>query len=237
MKKLLLLCIPMVLSACGGGSTPAPAPSTGGTTGGGTTGGGTTLSYPYNPDVSPVERTDQRVPYYGEWVWAVSFDNGTSFIGRMSIAKKVSPLSGFNNASAGAGVWCPNGDTCAYGSDIGLMGTVTSSGSSYLFGGLYDNSAFQQIKFVGLDLDGRVGTEVNGAPTLSGIGAWQFYSGDNATVGFAMAQVSTNPPIKAATVNPSNLVIEKVGTIQTRFGKLSNADLQQRAIAVLKQTQ
>jgi len=234
MKKLLLLCIPIILSACGGGSsTPAPGTATTGGSNGGSTGGGTTVNYPYNPSVNGNEVPDARVPYYGEWVWAVSFSSGTNYVGKMSISKRVSPLNIFTNTGGGAAVWCTNGDDCAYGGDLGLIGSAKSGGNTYLFGGLYDNSSYQQTKFVGIDSDGVVGTEVNGKPTISGVGQWYFYSGSTSSIGFAMVQSSTNPPIKSANVPISSNLTSKLSS-PAALSALNTADLQKRALEVLK---
>jgi hypothetical protein len=232
MKKLLLLSVPIILSACGGGS-PAPTTTAPGSA---TIGGGTALSYPYNPSMNGSEYSDARVPYYGEWSWAVTFSTGDTFVGRMSISKRISPVTTFTNAGGGAGVWCVNGDNCAYGNDLGVVGTATS-GRSYLFGSLFDNSSYQQVKFVGLDSDGVVGTEVQGLPTLSGTGQWQYYSGGSANIGFAMVQTSTNPPVKLASVTPSGgNVIKSINAANSGLKTQAVADLQKRALDVLKKT-
>jgi hypothetical protein len=190
MKQLVIGGFLLLLTACGSSSTP----STNTGSGNGSSNQPPVLSYPYNPNLDITERSDARVPYYGEWVWAVAFSNGDVFTGKMSISKRAPSTDGLTNAGGGVAVWCVTA-SCNYGSDIGVVGSVNTSSGSALSIGLYD-SYYDQTKFVALDSDGIVGVEVNGKPTLKGPGRWFYYSGSDTAIGFAMSQVNTVPPVK-----------------------------------------
>ncbi|THF70917.1 hypothetical protein E7T06_04985 [Deinococcus sp. Arct2-2] len=180
------------------------------------------------------EDADIRTPYYGEWVWGMAFPDGSVSVGRMSIARRVSPLAGMTNASAGAAVWCVSKDECPYEREIGLIGTKTTTGKSELFAGMYPDQAYQWARFIGLDADGLVGTEINGQPTLVGTGSWQYYMGSpSTTVGFAMTQRSTNPPVKAVSVGPSPALTSKPEISGANLRALAPSELRERAIAAV----
>ncbi|WP_295817177.1 hypothetical protein [uncultured Deinococcus sp.] len=187
MNHLRLICTALVLSACGSAS-PAPTPP------GGTP--GSTQSSPYNPNRNPTEDTDSRVPYYGEWAWAITFPDGSSAVGRLSISKRITPKAGYANAGAGAAVYCPDGDDCPYESDTGLIGTTSNNGHGELIVELDDPASTGFLRFTGVDLDGVVGTEGQGRPTLTGNGYWNYGGGRGDYVGFTLSQLSTTPPVR-----------------------------------------
>ncbi|WP_293914031.1 hypothetical protein [Deinococcus sp.] len=223
MKKFVIGGFLLLLTACSSTSTPP-------------TGSGNNqppvLNYPYNPNFNAVESSDTRVPYYGEWVWAATLSSGTTYTGKMSISRRAPADAEFKNTGAGAAVWCVT-TPCIYNKDIGLIGSFSSGNVAKLSVGFYDGD-FNQLKFVALDADGIVGTEFEGKPTLSGAGAWYFYNGSTATMGFAMAQVSTVPPIKLQ--GPATVPQARLGQITTAAlaAQSEQQALQARALAVLK---
>lgn len=199
MKKPLFLLVSLtaLLAACsspsvpGGGAGGAPSP---------TPPSQPSAGYPYNPNASATQSKDSRVPYYGEWVWAIAFSSGDPFVGKMSISKKVDESATLKNFGGGASAWCTSGTVagCTYDGDVGLVGSIVDTdGSVDLVGSHYDAST-KTVKWLGIDSDGRVDLTSSGKPALSGVGRWYFYNGTSTTVAFALVQASTTPPVKLA---------------------------------------
>lgn len=184
MKKRLLLGTALLLSV---GQSLGSAP---------TTPAGAARGYPYNPDKNAAEAADPRTPYYGEWKWTITFRNGTAASGRMSISKRVTPKQGYANASIGAAVYCPDGDACPFESDTALIGSTSNNGAAELIVEMDDPAPDRFIRFVGVDLDGVVGKDKAGRPTLQGSGNWNYDSTHDAFVDFTLTQISTVPPVK-----------------------------------------
>ncbi len=228
MKKLLPICIALVLSACGGASQPptSPSGSTGGTPGG-------APGYPYNPGRNPTEDTDPRIPYYGEWAWAVTFPGGTVAKGRMSISRRITPGAGYANASEGMAVWCPDGDVCPYEGDTALIGTTSNNGQGELIVEMDDPAQDNLIRFVGVDLDGVVDTDSSGRPTLTGNGTWNLDSG-SVYVAFTLTQTSTKPMVKASTMNAAPSLLSTLDLTTAILRPLFVSDLQRRAVAAVR---
>lgn len=196
-----LVCV--LLCACGAPTAPPlpsptlPAPSGPAPTDPDSGGNTPAASYPYNPDASAVQSGDARVPYYGEWVWVVTFSNQSTFNGKMGVSVRERESASFKNGGVGVSQRCLAGlDACQYADNRGSINTyLASGGGAYLSADYYDTTA-DELKWVGLDADGRVGSEVSGKPTITGTGRWYFTSGGSASVGFALVQVGTEPAVK-----------------------------------------
>jgi hypothetical protein len=235
MKKAFLVCLPLLLSACGGeiGGTPV-----------GPVGPAPVLSYPYNPGLNITEDADPRVPYYGEWTWAAAFQDGTFAKGRMSISKRLAPDELFTNTGGGAAIWCADKSfTCAYdGSTIGLISTVhvtdTTGTSQDLLATVYDGAA-KQTRFVMFDEDALINME-SGGPTLIGPGRWTNPDGTKADVGMALSQTSADPVIKLASLSAQSVSSALFTPAHFALGTLTTgstfktSELQQRALAALR---
>ena len=209
MKKapFIFVALSLILAACG---STTPAPTTGGGSGGTKPSPSPTppsqpapsptppsSSYPYNPDANAVQSKDSRVPYYGEWAWAVVFSTGDTFVGEMSIAVKTDEATSLKNMGGGLSKWCTSGTLtgCNFGNDIGLIGTYVNSGKAYLSASHFDSAA-DTVKWVGFDTNGKVEATSSGKPSISGQGEWFFYDGSDAAVAFAVVQASTTPSVK-----------------------------------------
>ncbi|MBB6099689.1 hypothetical protein HNR42_003147 [Deinobacterium chartae] len=223
LKAPLILLLCAALTACGAG-TPAPTGTSPGTNPGGAA---------YNPNANPRPSGDSRVPYRGDWVWAVSFSSGESFVGAMSISRRAPADANFVNVGVGVSEWCVSSD-CRFSGDVGMIGTmVFDDGSYHLTAAHYDASS-EQVRFMGLDHDGRVGNEVEGRPTLSGPGVWQFTSGGTAQVGFAMVQVDADPAVKLQGTSKPTPALPRVGEVLRVQGKVTG-HLEVRALEVLRE--
>ncbi len=232
MKKLLLsLTVPLILSACGGNSGPVVEPNP-------NPGGGTPApSYPYNPQANGTESADTRIPYRGEWRWAVALSDTETYVGRISISERMPSVTaaGFTNVGGGPGAVCPNRDLCSYTGEFGLIGTHSDASGSALVVALSDSAAAQNLRFLGQDDDGVVGTEVTGQPSLVGGGVWQTASGQLADMGFAVVQANADAPVTASAVGPSSALMNRLPTRQVLRTQSVSA-LEQRAVEVLKKT-
>lgn len=229
MKKLLLsLTVPLILSACGTTQTISDPPPTGGTT---------PQSYPFNPQANGTESTDARIPYRGEWRWAVALSDTEVYIGRISITERLpaGTAAGFTNVGGGPGVVCSNPNLCSYTGEFGLIGTHSDASGAALVVALSDSAAAQNLRFLGLDDDGVVGTEVTGQPSLMGTGVWQTASGQLADMGFAVVQDSADAPVTASAVGPSSALMNRLPARQVLRTQSVSA-LEQRAVEVLKKT-
>jgi len=161
------------------------------------------LSYPYNPDANPATSSDARVPYYGDWVWAVGFNDGTVYGGKLSLSAKGNADTGLLNASFGAGVTCSGSlSTCVNtGVGQGVMGSVVlDNGTSQLASAFRVGSGVNQTGFLALDDDGKITVDPElKQPLFEGSGFWFFSSSSSnrASVVVLIAQQDADPEIKA----------------------------------------
>lgn len=134
------------------------------------------------------------VPFYGEWAWAAKSPDGKSFEGFVSISESNPEPLPDNVIEGGMGAWthCLNGsDACADPTGIGHIDVV-----DYGMGDQYDivfinNAGATQL--VAFDDDDKLGSEIDGAPTFKGGGAWYYDNGSSDDLTFAMVKVGGKP--------------------------------------------
>ena len=164
--------------------------------------GGTTLkevAIDATPGAGEPEPTPD-VPFYGEWAWAARSANGKTFKGYLSISKK-SPKpdpkfpGDFIEGGTGAWTYCSKGlDACGAPTGLGFIDVINYGQGNEIDIAFVDKKT-GETTLVAFDDDGKLGEEVDGAPTLKGGGAWFYANGSSDDLSFAMVKTSGNPKI------------------------------------------
>ena len=203
----------MVLTACNGGGTPAPAPV-----------------YPYNPNASTTQSADARVPYRGDWVLAAQLSDGTSRRGLVSISLVASDAT-FLNTGGGVGGWCVSAGTCTQNAEVGTM--LIGSQGGKLAAGLVPRTA-TTARFYFTDTDGVVEMS-NGLPVIAGSGTWTMNDGTTQGATFALVQASSAPTVAAASLQTTAATQVATMTLsQQRLQAINNPVLAQALISHFK---
>ncbi len=134
------------------------------------------------------------VPFYGEWAWAAKNEAGQTFEGYVSISERNPEPLPDNVIEGGLGAWtyCAKGvAACPAPTGVGYIDVV-----DYGMGDQYDivfvnNAGSTQL--VAFDEDDKLGTEIDGAPTFMGGGAWMNDNGSQDNLTFAMVKISGTP--------------------------------------------
>ncbi|BDP43128.1 hypothetical protein DAETH_30970 [Deinococcus aetherius] len=183
-----------LVSCGGGGSTPPDGTSGGENPGGGTSGGS---SYPYNPGPSAVESSDSRVPYYGDWVWAVRLLDGSYRLGALSVTQRGMPTARAKNGGVGEGFVCADANcTTVYDGSYGVISTFLVDGQPKL-SAIFGNATRTANRLGILDSDDKVAANAQGHAVIAGSGTWVQEPGtEGQPVKVAFVQVDATPDMK-----------------------------------------
>ncbi len=216
-RSLILVSLGALLAACGstspGTHTPTPPAS------------------PFNPNASTVQSSDPRVPYSGDWVWAVVFPDDSSYTGVISITQKGNSTANFVNPGIGAAAVC-NDATCPVVDDLAVVGSLVSTVDGTASLTVAQATQAGSVRWFGLDDDGVVGTEFEGKPTLTGGALWDPSSDHAVEAAFAMAQVSTNSSAGASRL-PSGARLAALARLKAPISAQRLNHMRARALAVV----
>ena len=140
------------------------------------------------------------IPFYGEWAWAARSESGKTFEGYLSVSERSpepDPEFADTFVEGGAGAWthCTKGiDACGAPTGLGYIDIVNLGQSNEIDIIFVDGKTGEPTMIV-YDDDGKLGNEVDGAPTLRGDGAWKYENGSTDGLSFAMVKIAGQPKI------------------------------------------
>lgn len=151
------------------------------------------------------EPGDPDVPFYGEWAWSAETPSGKIYQGYLSVSQRTPDPEDFGDTfiEGGNGAWtyCPNGlEACGETTGVGYI-DIVDYGDGEQFDITFGDRTSETIRLNAFDSDDRLGTELGGAPTFQGGGAWYADDGSSEEVSFTMVKIATEPA--AATITTS----------------------------------
>ena len=150
------------------------------------------------------EPTEPDVPFYGEWAWAARSASGEFFEGYLSVSRRTpepGPEFADTHVEGGMGAWtyCEDGvDACGAPTGLGYI-DIVDYGQGEQFDIIFVDGATGLTTLVAFDEDDRLGSEVDGAPTLQGGGAWIYEDGSSDDLSFAIVKIDSEPATAMST--------------------------------------